>query len=156
MQKSRASKRITTLIVVFPLLVLLIYGLLSHIFFFYYQNNEVKKELVMYEKTLMDAQRDTLREKVENLVQFIRYYDGRSSQKIKDYVKNIVNVTADIANNLYAEHHNKMSEYKLKEIISWIKDNKSMTKKEIINKLGWGRGIKWTPYRLALMNHPNI
>ena len=117
MQKSRASKRITTLIVVFPLLVLLIYGLLSHIFFFYYQNNEVKKELVMYEKTLMDAQRDTLREKVENLVQFIRYYDGRSSQKIKDDVKNIVNVTADIANNLYAEHHNKMSEYKLKEII---------------------------------------
>jgi signal transduction histidine kinase len=117
MPKDNVSKRITTLIVVFPLLVLLIYGLLSHIFFFYYQNNEVKKELVMYEKTLMDAQRDTLREKVENLVQFIRYYDGRSSQKIKDDVKNIVNVTADIANNLYAEYHNKMSEYKLKEII---------------------------------------
>jgi hypothetical protein len=22
--------------------------------------------------------------------------------------------------------------------------------------LCWGRGIKWTPYRRALMNHPNI
>ena len=22
--------------------------------------------------------------------------------------------------------------------------------------VGWGRGIKWTPYRRALMNHPNI
>ena len=43
---------------------------------------------------------------------------------------------------------------KLKEIISWIKDNKSMTKKEIINKLGWGRGIKWTPYRLASNESP--
>jgi signal transduction histidine kinase len=117
MKKENTTKRITTLIVVFPLIVLLIYGLLSHIFFFYSQNNEVKKELIMYEKTLMDAQRDTLREKVENLVQFIRYYDGRSSEKIKEDVKNIVNVTADIANNLYREHHKTMSEDKLKEII---------------------------------------
>ena len=45
---------------------------------------------------------------------------------------------------------------KLKEIIGWIKDNKSMTKQEIMTKLDWGRGIKWTPYRRALMNHPNI
>ena len=22
--------------------------------------------------------------------------------------------------------------------------------------LGWGRGIKWSPYRRALMNHPKI
>ena len=117
MKKENTSKRITTLIVVFPLIVLLIYGLLSHIFFFYSQNNEVKKELIMYEKTLMNAQKDTLREKVENLVQFIRYYDGRSSEKIKEDVKNIVNVTADIANNLYAEHHKNMSEDELKGII---------------------------------------
>ena len=31
-----------------------------------------------------------------------------------------------------------------------------MTKQEIMSNLGWGRGIKWTPYRRALMNHPNI
>ncbi len=106
-----------TLIVVFPLIVLLLYGILTHMFFFFSQHEELKQELVKYEKTLMDAQKDTLREKVENLVQFIRYYDGRSSEKIKEDVKNIVNVTADIANNLYAEHHQRMSEYQLKEII---------------------------------------
>ena len=22
--------------------------------------------------------------------------------------------------------------------------------------VGWGRGIKWSPYRRALMKHPNI
>ena len=45
---------------------------------------------------------------------------------------------------------------KLNEIIGWIKNNKSMTKQNIMNNLNWGRGIKWTPYRRALMNHPNI
>ncbi len=45
---------------------------------------------------------------------------------------------------------------RLKSIIEWIKDSKSITKKDIMDKLDWGRGIKWTPYRRALMNHPNI
>jgi hypothetical protein len=62
----------------------------------------------------------------------------------------------DYMNELLSEQKVMGDSDKLKEIIGWIKDNKSMTKKEIINKLGWGRGIKWTPYRLALMNHPNI
>ncbi len=114
---NNSSIRITTLIVVFPLVTLLLYGGLAQLFFFFTQQKEVKQELVKYEKTLMDAQKDNLREKVENLTQFIRYYDGRSSEKIKDDVKNIVNVTADIANNLYHEHHGKKDEQELKEII---------------------------------------
>ena len=113
----KSSIRITTLVVIFPLIVLLLYGMLTHMFFFFSQSEEAGKELVKYEKTLMDAQKDSLKEKVENLVQFVRYYDGRSSEKIKEDVKNIVNVTADIANNLYAEHHNTMEENELKEII---------------------------------------
>ena len=44
---------------------------------------------------------------------------------------------------------------KLKEIIDFIKKG-SATKKELMKFVGWGRGIKWTPYRRALMNHPNI
>ena len=44
----------------------------------------------------------------------------------------------------------------LKEIINHIKTNKSVTKKDLGDFLGWGRGIKFTPYRRALMNHPNI
>jgi hypothetical protein len=45
---------------------------------------------------------------------------------------------------------------KLKEIIEFIKNSGSVTKKEMMDFVGWGRGIKWTPYRRALMNHPNI
>ena len=26
----------------------------------------------------------------------------------------------------------------------------------MVNYLGWGRGIKWSPYRRAIMKHPNI
>ena len=44
---------------------------------------------------------------------------------------------------------------KLKEIIDFIKKGPA-TKKEMMDFVGWGRGIKWTPYRRALMNHPNI
>ena len=45
---------------------------------------------------------------------------------------------------------------KFKEIVGWIKSAGGLSKDEIITKLQWGRGIKWTPYRRALMNHPNI
>ena len=45
---------------------------------------------------------------------------------------------------------------KLQEIIEFIKRYKSVTKKEMMDFLGWGRGIKWTPYRRALMKHTNI
>jgi len=114
---NKPSIRITTLIVIFPLITLLLYGGLSHLFFFFAQHNEVKQELVKYEKTLMDAEKNNLKEKVENLVQFIRYYDGRSSEKIKEDVKNIVNVTADIANNLYAEYKDSMPKEALQQII---------------------------------------
>ena len=44
----------------------------------------------------------------------------------------------------------------LKDLVKFIKDNKKVSKKQIMEKLGWGRGIKWTPYRRGLMNHPNI
>ena len=45
---------------------------------------------------------------------------------------------------------------KLKEIIEYIKSRGDVTKTELMNWLNWGRGIKWTPYRRALINHPNI
>ena len=43
-----------------------------------------------------------------------------------------------------------------KKIVEWIREEKVLSKSQIMKKLGWGRGIKWTPYRRALMNHPNI
>tara|TARA_Y100000310_G_scaffold30061_1_gene28598 strand:- start:1583 stop:2926 length:1344 start_codon:yes stop_codon:yes gene_type:complete len=44
---------------------------------------------------------------------------------------------------------------KFKEILGWLEKG-PMTKHEIIKKLGWGVGIKWGPYRRALMNHPRV
>jgi len=44
---------------------------------------------------------------------------------------------------------------RLLDIIEFIKKGPA-TKKEIMDFLGWGRGIKWSPYRRALMLHPNI
>ena len=44
---------------------------------------------------------------------------------------------------------------KLKEIIEFIKKGPA-TKDQIMDFVGWGRGIKWSPYRRALMNHPKI
>ena len=43
-----------------------------------------------------------------------------------------------------------------KKIVEWIREEKVLSKSQIMKKLGWGRGIKWTPYRRALMKHPNI
>lgn len=38
----------------------------------------------------------------------------------------------------------------------FIRSNSPVTKAAMIKSLNWGRGIAWTPYRRALLNHPNI
>ena len=89
-------------------------------------------------------------------------YRNEEADKALDWIRNKL---------IYSDEIVKMSNYmdelllkqktmgdsdKLKEIIGWIKDRKRITKTEIMTNLNWGRGIKWTPYRMALMNHPNI
>jgi len=89
-------------------------------------------------------------------------YRNEEADKALDWIRNKL---------IYSDEIVKMSNYmdellskqktmgdsdKLKEIIGWIKDRKRITKTEIMTNLNWGRGIKWTPYRRALMNHPNI
>lgn len=74
-------------------------------------------------------------------------------------------------NLIYRNEMIKMSEYMdnllerttsvsetptLKKIIGWIQTDSKITKSEIRKRLGWGRGLKWTPYRRTLMKHPNI
>ncbi len=114
--RNRAT-RITSLIILFPLITLLLYGVLSHLFFFYAKNKDVTHELARYEKVLMDAQKENLIEKVENLTRFIRYYNYKSGDKIKKEVKSIIYVAADIANNIYHSNKAKMEEDSLKKLI---------------------------------------
>lgn len=74
-------------------------------------------------------------------------------------------------NLIYKDKVNEMSNYmddllsrqkamgdsdKFKEILDFIRKGGYATKKDINKFVGWGRGIKWSPYRRALMNHPNI
>ena len=88
-------------------------------------------------------------------------YRNEEAQKALDYMSSSMVYKNEIIN---------MSEYmddllnrqkvmgdtdKLKEIIEFIKKG-AATKQQIMDYLGWGRGIKWSPYRRALMNHPNI
>ena len=63
---------------------------------------------------------------------------------------------SDYMDDLLLDQHAMGDSEKFTEIVNWIKNSGKVTKEELIDKLGWGRGIKWTPYRRALMNHPNI
>jgi len=120
-----SSLRLTTLIILFPLVSLLLYGGLSHLFFFYSQKQEIKRELDKYEQTLMDTEKNRLKEKVENLAQFVHYYDSKSSDKIKKDATSIVNLVVNIANNIFRNYRDKMEERALKElIIKALKDIK--------------------------------
>ena len=45
---------------------------------------------------------------------------------------------------------------KIKDMIKETKRKGGITKKDFIEYLGWGVGIKWTPYRRALLTNPKI
>ena len=72
--------------------------------------------------------------------------------KMNDYINNLlsrqkvmrsINIVSDVKTD------------RLQDIVEFIKKGPA-TKKQIMEFLGWGRGIKWSPYRRALMLHPNI
>jgi signal transduction histidine kinase/succinate dehydrogenase flavin-adding protein (antitoxin of CptAB toxin-antitoxin module) len=117
MKNSKKAKQITTLIIIFPLITLLIYGGLSHLFFSYFKKIDNQKELNRYEKIILDTQKRGLVEKVENLTQFIRYYNYKSSDKIKEETKRVVNSVAKILNSLYFSYKYKLSEENLQKLI---------------------------------------
>jgi len=112
-----ASLRLTTLIILFPLVSLLLYGGLSHLFFFYSQKQEIKRELAKYEQTLMEIEKNRLKEKVENLAQFVHYYDSKSSDKIRKDATSIVNLVVNVANNICHTYKNTFNEKTLKKLI---------------------------------------
>ena len=117
MFRNITASRLTTLIIVFPLIALLVYGGTTYLFFFFTQQKETKLALKNYEQTLIDIEKERLKEKVNSLTQFINYYDSKSSDKIKEDVKNIVSVTVDVANNIYTKYKDIKSEKEIKEMI---------------------------------------
>jgi len=121
----KSKNRLTTLIIVFPLLTLLLYGLLSYIFLQYAQKNSIQQELKRYELTLMQIHESALKEKIDSLARFIHYYDSKSSDKIKKDAKSIVSLSVKVANNLIDNYSNKLPDKQIKElIINALKDIK--------------------------------
>ena len=74
-------------------------------------------------------------------------------------------------NLVFRKQMNEMSEYiddlvdrlpklknskKIDDIKQIVRESDGITKEQIIEKLGWGGGITWTPYRRILMDDPNI
>ena len=113
----KPSLRLTTMIILFPLVALILYGGLTHLFFFYSQHKEIQNELGKYEQTLMKIEENRMHDKVENLTQFVRYYDSKSSDKIKKDAKSIVNLAVNVTNNIYAKNRDKVDEKTLKKMI---------------------------------------
>jgi len=96
----RSIWRITTLIILFPILVLLIYGGLMYLYFIYAQQRDTRWEVVQYENRLLDTEVSNLEEKVRNMAQFIRYYDSQSATRIKTDVKKIVTAAAGVVEGI--------------------------------------------------------
>ena len=88
-------------------------------------------------------------------------YRNEEAQKALDYMsssmiyKDEIIRMNDYINDLLNRQKVMGDTDKLKEIIDFIKKG-AVTKQQIMDYLGWGRGIKWSPYRRSLMKHPNI
>ena len=82
-------------------------------------------------------------ESIHYLEESLLYEDeiGMMSEYIDDLVGTLKSTDSEVTDKL----------------VNLIRENGSMTKKELFGEhLGWGRGIKYGPYRRALLNHPNI
>ncbi len=99
-----SRRRITTLVLLFPVMVLLLYGGLMYLYFTYAQNRDTRWEVAQYEDRLMDTEVSNLKEKVHNMAQYVRYYDSQNANTIKKDVQNIVNAAVDVADSLYGAY----------------------------------------------------
>jgi signal transduction histidine kinase len=99
-RSSRSFWRITTLVVLFPVLVLLLYGALMYLYFMYAQHRDTRWEIVQYETRLMDTEVSNLEEKVRNMAQYIRYYDSQSATRIQKDVKKIVHAATGVVRGI--------------------------------------------------------
>jgi glycosyltransferase involved in cell wall biosynthesis len=70
--------------------------------------------------------------------------------------KNEVIQLNDYICDLYSRIKTVQSDGALNRLIDIIKDKKNISKKELLQEMGWGVSIKWNKYRKALLDHPNI
>ena len=95
------SVKLSILILIFPLASLLLYGFFSNLLFAYTQKQIISQDSAKTEQLLMTMAQDELYAKVENLVQFIRYYEEINREKEQVNLRSQVMIATKIANNLY-------------------------------------------------------
>ena len=89
-------------------------------------------------------------------------YRDKKAQESLDYVRE--NLTWSTAIKRLSEDIDEVIESTpsanpngdgMRKLLNDLKDKGTMTKRELITQR-WGSGIKFTPYRRALMEHPNV
>jgi len=85
-------------------------------------------------------------------------YSNRSEERFREstWEKKIIPINEMLQSAF--DNLPKMSEKtdSYKEIVKYIKKNKSVTKHDILEHLGWGVRIAWSPYRNLLREEKNI
>jgi glycosyltransferase involved in cell wall biosynthesis len=108
---------------------------------------------------------DTFTDWSEALVLINRYLDDvtyRNTQAIHGLTRARQLTTTVRAEQISADIDRLVSTLPIREssmtaqLEHYIRANSSVTKAAMIKSLNWGRGIAWTPYRRALLRHPNI
>jgi len=117
MLKGQSRISLTTLIIIFPLMTLMLYGGLSHLFFFYIQSKNSETYWMQTESIFIKSEKNNLKEKIENLTTIIRYYEGLSRDKLKQDIQDTVSVSSQIINNIYRANKDMMAEDQLKVLI---------------------------------------
>jgi signal transduction histidine kinase len=82
-----------------------------YLYFSYAQSRDTRWEVAQYEDHLMDTEVSNLKEKVHNMAQYVRYYDSRSSHKIKEDVKKIVHIAAGVAEGILESNASSMNRH---------------------------------------------
>lgn len=100
--------------------------------------------------TLLNKYLDNLEYRNEEASKALNWMNNHLTYKDKIIEMNIY------MNDLLSKQKIMGDSEKFNEIVQYIRDRGSVKKIEMMDWLNWGRGIKWSPYRLALMKHPNI
>ncbi len=111
------STRITIFVTLFPLISLLFYGLTSNILFVNAQQKIIEQDFNKNKKYIMDIEKQYLKEKIESLSLLITLNAENQLNHEKKTIKEFINNTAEIANNLFNENKNRMSQALLQDVI---------------------------------------
>ncbi len=134
MKERVSQKRIILLIVFVPLTVLFIFGSVAYLFVKYIQQHDISQEVKVYEQMFIESQKYDLKDRVDSVVKSIVFYDKKRNDEVMNDIKNLVKVSAKVADNLYRAHKGKDT---IVSALRGIKLNDTMGHLFIMNTNGY-------------------